>query len=362
MWRVLLFICLVTVSARAVPTESWDPKTTWVFAVGVIRFDDPAIESYPQKGRVDAQMIAAFKRRGVPEDHVVFLKDKEATKGRIMRELKATLAKTAAGDTLVFYYAGHGSRDYQDAERPVSFITYDSGTGWRIKEVLDAIREFRGQRVLLMADCCYSGGLAEEAKSHNGPVAFAALTSAQPTSTSTGEWTFTQTITDMLNGDALLDLNRDGVITLRETATYLNAEMAFCEGQLSSFTVTGGFPADLLMAQTKGLPLPEGAGTRCEGREDGKWLKVTILKTEGKRSFVTWVSWEHSEDSWLSADELRPYHPPTVPVGSSVRIEWEGKWYPGKVLRNELGLQLVHYNGYGDIDDEWVTPERLKVK
>jgi len=280
-----------------------------------------------------------------------------------MQKLKATLAQTGANDTFIFYYAGHGFRDYKDAARPVSFLTYDSATDWPLREVLDTIvKNFHGHRALLTADCCYSGGLAEEARRHPGPVAFAALTSAQPTSTSTGAWTFTQTLTDMLHGNRLLDLNHDGVITLQETATYLNAEMAFREGQLSSFITTADFPASLVMAQAEGPPLPSGAGTRCEGLWQGKWYKVTVLKKDGDNSFVHWVGWDRSQDSWLTTSQLRPYAPKTWPIGAPVQIKWENKWYPGKVLRNELGLQFVHYDGYGDIDNEWVAPERLKPR
>jgi hypothetical protein len=76
---------------------------------------------------------------------------------------------------------------------------------------------------------------------------------------------------------------------------------------------------------------------------------------------VTWVGWDHLEDSWLDADAIRPYVPKTWPVGARVRILWEDQWYPGEVLRNELGLQLVHYDGY-DQDDEWVDPARLKPR
>jgi hypothetical protein len=356
------FFCLVALGGRAQSTETWDPQTTWVFAVGVIRFDDPTIPTYPEKGRVDAQLMTAFARRGVPKDHLVFLRDSQATEARIMQRLADTLAQTRPGDTFIFYYTGHGSRDYQDPARPVSFVPYDSATDWPLKGLLDTIEhDFHGHLALLTADCCYSGGLAEEARRHPGPIAFAALTSAQPTSTSTGEWTFTQALTDMLDGNRLLDLNHDGLITLGEAATYINGQMAFCEGQLSSFVTTGGFPANLVMARAQGDPLSAGAGTRCEGLDEGQWQKATILKTEGTRSFVTWVGWDHLEDSWLDADAIRPYVPKTWPVGARVRILWEDQWYPGEVLRNELGLQLVHYDGY-DQDDEWVDPARLKPR
>ena len=282
MWRVVLLCSLFPLLLHAGPSETWNPAKTWIFAVGVIQFDDPNLATYPEKGRVDADMIRAYGRRGVPPDHIVFLKDREATRDTIMTRLAALLAQTADEDTLIFYYAGHGSRDYHDPARPVSFITFDTAKTWLLKSVLDSIEaNFRGQRVLLTADCCYSGGLAEEARRRRGPKAFAVLTSAQATSTSTGNWTFTQTLTDLLDGNGLLDQDHDGRITLREAGNYLNAEMAFSEGQLATFATTGNFPADLVMAPTSGKPLTARAGTRCEALYEGKWYKVKVLENQG---------------------------------------------------------------------------------
>ena len=346
------------------PPDAWNPQRTWVFAVGVLRFDDPKLHTWPDQGRVDEEMIKAYQARGVPADHIVFLKNEEATRARVTEKLVGTLHAAGPDDSFVFYYAGHGSRNYHDPARPVSFVTFDTASDWRLKTILDAIEQnFHGRRVLLTADCCYSGALAEEVRRHSpSKIAYAVLTSAQATSTSTGNWTFTQALTDLLNGNPLLDLNHDGGITLREAGDYANAEMAFGEGQLDTFTTTGSFPADLLMARTQGSPPAGREGERCEGRYEGKWYKVKILKAEPKRCFVTWMGWDKSFDSWLPDTELRPYTPRALKPGTPVAIEWAKNWYPGRVLRSELGLQLVHYEGYDDIDDEWVSPDRLKPK
>ena len=41
-------------------------------------------------------------------------------------------------------------------------------------------------------------------------------------------------------------------------------------------------------------------------------------------------------------------------------MEWNGSWYPAKVLREEGGKFLIHYEGYGDNWDEWVAVDRLR--
>ena len=93
-------------------------------------------------------------------------------------------------------------------------------TGLTASDLLQDLRRFRGERVLLFADCCYSGGLEDVAQSlHADGLAAAALTSASRWSaspTSTGNWTFTQVLIDLLAGDPLADRDGDGAIRFAE--------------------------------------------------------------------------------------------------------------------------------------------------
>ena len=93
-------------------------------------------------------------------------------------------------------------------------------------------KEFKGKRVLFLADCCHSGGLARaaEALAKSG-IQAASLTSADATATSTVNWTFTQTVIDALEGTPFADKNGDGVLSLEEYTAGLakkeNAEERF---------------------------------------------------------------------------------------------------------------------------------------
>lgn len=78
---------------------------------------------------------------------------------------------------------------------------------------------FRGQRLMLLADSCHSGGLGEVAKALSGARQTVALTSSEASNTSTGNWTFTQTLIDGFSGRALLDRNDDDSLTFGELAT-----------------------------------------------------------------------------------------------------------------------------------------------
>lgn len=360
--KALVLVFLFCTAALFAERPVWQPEKTWVFAVGVLNFDDPSLTTWPDQGRVDAAMLEAYRERGVPADHLLFLKNEQATKGLIARKFAEFLRRAGADDTLVFYYAGHGGRDYHDDARPVHFVTYDTKASWGVEEILRAIEEnFRGSQALLTADCCHSGALALAAAKQKGHVSYGVITSAQASAQSTGNWTFTQCLVDLLRGRPQLDLNRDGAIEFAEAAKYCDAEMAFCEDQRVSQRTTGSFSNHLVLATTTGKAEPR-IGEHCEGEDQGKWWKAKILATKDSQVFVTWIGWGKKYDSWLRPEQLRPYQPKVLANGTPVDIEWNRKWYAGSVVKSELGLLLVHYDGYPASDDEWLPMTRVRIK
>ena len=366
--RYAVFVLAMMLAAPLIAEEAaWQPEKTWVFAVGVLAFENKKLATWPDEGRVDAVMIDAYKKRGVPDDHILFIKNADATKENLTKKFAEHLAKAKAGDTFVFYYAGHGGRDQQDDARPVAFIPFDSKaskakSNWSVSEVFDAIdQNFKGDKVLLTADCCHSGALAIEAPKHSAKISYGVLTSAHASSRSTGNWTFTQCLVDMISGNALLDGNADGKVTFTEAARYCEEEMAFMEGQLSCSECTGKFDKDTVMAKA-GEKKPARVGDRCEAEEKGKWYKVRVLDAKDGKFFVTWLGWDKKYDCWLEEKQLREHKPMAQSGGTAVECEWDGVWYPAKVMQNKLGLHLVHYEGYPDADDEWVPPKRMRLK
>src|SRR5262245_8970804 len=91
--------------SRASATQ-WEPRKTWVFAVGVLAY--PSGQAWPEEGRRDADMIRELEARGVPANQITFIKDKNATLAAIRESFNAVMAKAPADATLWFYFAGHG--------------------------------------------------------------------------------------------------------------------------------------------------------------------------------------------------------------------------------------------------------------
>jgi hypothetical protein len=359
----LLITCLAASTRAAAESAEWDPKTTWIFAAGIIQFDNKDLQSWPDRTRIDDKMIQAYIKRGVPEDHIFFIKNNVGTKEMLAQKLMEHVKRGGKDDTFIFYYSGHGSRDYKQANRPVCFVTYDTEQQWFVADIVKTIQKnFAGSRVLLTADCCYSGAFQEELYRQPGRIPMAVLTSSKASSTSTGNWTFTQIITDALNGNPMLDLNGDGNITLQEMATYADDEMSFVEEQRITYLPRPGsfFSKDLIISKANGKKTAR-AGDHLEGEDQGKWYKVKVLDSKDDKVFVTWIGWAKSYDAWLEPEKVRPYKPDFLKNGTPIEIEWNKKWWPGSVVKNEMGLYLVRYDGYKEIDNEWVALTRVRL-
>ena len=226
--------------------REWQPQRTWVFVVGTLKWKDSAtFPSFPQLNRRDAQLVDFFRREGVPANQLVFLKDEQATTRRVRTEFSEMLSRTRAGDFLFVYFTGHGYKS--DDQQTTFFATYDAGpaSGWSTRSIVaDINRGFRGSRVLLTADCCFSGALAEDARHLDAKLSYACLTSASPDEVSTENWTFTEMLLAGLRGKPYADLNTDGIVTLGEIAENESRDMKFAEEQQASFS-NRGFSTEL---------------------------------------------------------------------------------------------------------------------
>ncbi len=363
-------LIVASISPSFASEPDWQPKRTWVFAIGVLEWKAKnQFANFPKKGRRDAELIEFFRAAGVPQEQVVFLIDQKATREAILSALDRQLAQTREGDLLIFYYAGHGVRA-ADAKGPTCLANYDmtsTATGLAVPTVIDAIeKHFKGSRVLLTADCCHSGALGVEAGKRRSRIAYATLASVEPAGTSTGNWTFTETLLRGLRGDPAVDANADGKITLAELADFTEEELAFAEGQLAYHAASAGFKGDAVLALTdkKSAPadaaLTKGKDRFIEIEWQGQWWRGQVLKRRDKDSFVRYVGFGPEWDEWVKPNRTRSLKLAEITPKTPVQIEWGGQWWRGHVIANKLGLHQVHYEGFGDEWDEWVAPKRVR--
>jgi hypothetical protein len=349
----------------------WDPEHTWVFAVGLLEWQHADIWSpFPDavKNRRDQLLVEHFRTAGVPDEQIVFLMDAQATKKKVQAKLTELLDETDEGDLLVFYFAGHG---YRDAETNQTwFATYDAGakdtSGWNVKSIFKQIDDhFSGDRVLMMADCCHSGALYDEVvRRGKTEPAIAALTSVYSHNTSTGDWTFTDSVLKGFRGRPSVDLDGDRYVELSEIARYVEVEMAFLEGQKSMFTAAGGMKAATKLAAVE-RPAKPKADMHCEARSEGKWYKSRVLEYDSAedRFKVHYLGFDAKYDEWLPSAHVRAWEPKLFAVGGKVEaLAEDGQWYPAVVRNAWYGLHLVHYDDYDSTYDEWLGPGSVRPR
>jgi hypothetical protein len=318
-------------------------------------------DSFPQKNRRDAQLVQFFKQQGVPEDQLVYLQDARATTRNVKNSFANFLSRASEGDLLFVYYCGHGYKS--DDGRTTFFATYDAGDdvpGWSTNSIVKDIEKyFKGSRAFLTSDSCYSGSLGQQARRFGQNVSYACLTSSSASELSTGNWTFTETLLAGLSGKPFADLNSDGEITLGELADDVKQDMAFAEEQLSTFTTTGDFAPDTVLARAGRKSNPE-VSKRVEVKSEGQWWKAQVVDYRGGAFHVHYYGYEESDDEWVRLSQIREPAIVEYPAGSTVEVIWKRKWYPAKVVSVERGVHLIHYVDYDSDWDEWVGAERIR--
>lgn len=96
--------------------------------------------------------------------------------------------------------------------------------------------------------------------------------------------------------------------------------------------------------------------------EDGDTWLAEIVSVEPACARVHYVGYGSESDEWVPPRRLRRTVAVRAPrAGDAVEVEYEGQWYPAQILETLRGRVRVHYVGYGDDDDEWVSVRRLRA-
>lgn len=360
-------------SAGAQPVPSgieWKEGKVWVFVVGLLEWEDSRMWSpFPaaKVNRRDEQLVEHFRKAGIPDERIVYLQDQQATRKRIEREFVKFLDQTDEGDLLIFYFCGHGLRHRKNGK--TWFANYDAGEKpdslWNVADIFQTIEDhFSGSAALLMADCCHSGALYDEARNRKkGEISFAVLTSSYSHNSSTGNWTFTDSVLAGLRGEARVDANGDRQIDLSEVAKYTELEMAFVEEQKSIFLPGEKLPQTMLIAGVN-TDKPPHVPQRIEVEWKGKWFKALSLDARDDELLVHYLGYEDRWDEWVGPNRRRPYRPSGFKPGTLVEVQWDEdqQWYPAEVVKQWYGLHLIHYEGYDSTWDEWIRPRAIRPR
>jgi hypothetical protein len=370
---LIVAVFVLTISAAAIGAEKapdgLDPKRTHGIIIGVLEFKDSATTGWPKRARKDQELFDRLIALGVPKANLTLLLDSEATRASILKAVGESVEGVRKGDTLIFYYAGHGSKD---GEGKPYLIPWDAqprdpaGSAVGIAEIAGLLGKARGINLLLLADCCYSGALQQVAKAaREAGNRAVAITSAAASNTSTDTWAYSMTVLDALAGRSLVDHDGDGKVDLGELAKEVRDTMKLREGQLAGTSYQGLSEEWVL---TSNVERPETVGKLAIGFAVGQYVRVTV---NGK-SRVARVLGSHDDDYeveyWSYSDRHRvtvePSRLSTISFkryakGDSLDVLWSGQTYEATVLELDGDFHLITYPGWPAYWDEWVMSNRI---
>ncbi len=233
----------------------------WVVAIGVSKYQDPAIPSL-RYADADAQDISKYFREtfDLPESQIFLRINEKAT----LREVKSLLGTQIVArandprDTVVLYFAGHGMRERFTGSLDADglskyFLPYDTSradlysTALDMDEVTHILRRLVPERVIVLLDSCFSGAAGgrspydPEAEGERTPITSefldrmargkgrVVLTASGPEesaqeSADLAHGVFTYYLLDGLRGAA--DFSKDGEIDVHEIYRYVSERVA----------------------------------------------------------------------------------------------------------------------------------------
>lgn len=136
----------------------------YLFAVGVEQYDDaPSVPFAERTARSMSDLLR--KRYGIPEENVTVITGTDATGMKILGRLNSLVQRLTAGDTVYFYYTGHGLTARDGAN--VYMVPKDAVPGAYEVEMLSLnalLRRFENSnaaRVVAFLDTCFSGRISQ---------------------------------------------------------------------------------------------------------------------------------------------------------------------------------------------------------
>lgn len=395
-----------------------DPANTKVLIVGVLIYEDPWLGNFETYHRKDSELREVLIEYGVPDSNIVLLQDEDATRIAMSKALHK-IAKNANENTdFIFYFAGHGINGLGEDEASIYLGNTDiksahpDKTGFNLNFFTEEfLPEFNGNSIMLIGDCCKSGGLNAIAESFatSGKQAVA-LSSCYYTDWSTGNWTFTQKIIDGFKGDGLMDDDHDGAITLSDIMSGAAEGLQHIDRQRPdcvyyNCTATA-FVNDITTTYPTFTDPQVELGDYVFVYRKHNWFPVEITGKTGTTFSGRYYNYADYEPLTFTAENMKIPYFVHYPVGAEIiydaftdkpgvligadddfmqmqsteggQILWrtyeviisgneidatilndDGVWSAGQVLDSLDGNYFIRYTGKNFQWDQWVTPDRV---
>jgi len=137
-------------------------KTKWLFVVGIEQYEFTDNISYASRSAKAFKEVIK-KRLGVPEHNCYTMIDGDASQAKIKTNLKKMLRRVKDGDTIYFYYNGHGVPVPSQKFEPY-MLTSDTEPDFiadekffSLKNIYGELSSSKASKVVAVVDSCFSG-------------------------------------------------------------------------------------------------------------------------------------------------------------------------------------------------------------
>lgn len=133
----------------------------WLFAIAIEKYDEADSVTFA-KNSAEAFIKTAQKRFGISDRNTYALIDDKATSASIKDRLTLMLSNVKEGDSVYFYYSGHGIPNPSDGEayilpkdKIVDFVTKEKE--FMVRNLYNQLSESKASKVIAFVDSCFSG-------------------------------------------------------------------------------------------------------------------------------------------------------------------------------------------------------------
>jgi len=252
----------------------------WAVVIGINNYQDIRNLKYAIN---DARAFKDYLTEyiGIPDDNIFFLTNESATRLKI-QSLLGTKIKRLAGkdDTVIIFYAGHGAVETDPVDRDGDgfekyLLPYDASLGdlystaIAMEEIKTIFQRIHAERVIFIADTCYSGAsggrtmLASKSRATLSETFFERISQGKGrviiSACSANEISkeddnlkhgiFSYYLIDGLKGKA--DNDGDGIITVSELFSFLSRKVPEASGQDQHPVMKGETEGELVIGRIK---------------------------------------------------------------------------------------------------------------
>ena len=245
-------------------TQQEMPKT-WAIIIGVAAYSHMRRLQYTDD---DAYKMYAFLKSpeggAIPDERMNLMIDEKATKENIINGLRDFSAKIGPDDVLIFYFSGHGEKNYLlpfDYDGMYNKLSY--------QEVNSLLQQTKAKHKICLTDACHSGSMyamkgSSSSDSYKNEFdvfgekkdEIAILVSSQSNqksveSTRLRQGTFSHFLIKGLKGES--DRNRDNIITVTELYNYVHRQVKSYTNNLQTPSLYGNFNPEMPVNKVRGI-------------------------------------------------------------------------------------------------------------